>query len=1204
MRQSVSLLDKVKGAEGKAALMQLISALGCDPENKVLFGQLDGFRKMVRLLVEGDENLRKQILKTLQLLLEVQSDASTLAESAPLGGGGGAVGDNHRARADDAVTPTPSLAAAAASSGSLASASTSIGSKLSNVVLEVTKMAFSVLSEKIGLSSRGAEEKDTYASYAKVIHGVHFPPQRQDIVYVLELIANVESEKRLKLLRRTQASSSYSSVQPAALSASFFSSSPISTSSVTHSDPSLVSDAPPLSSSAPSSSSSPPPPHTEELRCEGMGIGRPPPQSLTSAALTSAPLSVAAGGGSDSGRLCSNAVSSDASSSSTLSTGGVCVRPSAVLDIAPSEPSPLGPGAVRASRGVSNPLPPRSPASARATATDTDTDTGTAVSAVSAVSPAPLSALTSAPLPARSSGNHIVAELVRAQAALVGLGASISQAALSVQLDLMETISKLLLQNPNNQAEFHHLDGYAIFWRLLCDISDFSAPHTREFLQSCFDVVFTLALDNNPSRLVGNTDALVWLVRTVADRRQHAEVRYQAMQCLSELISFNPLNSVFVKHYHGVDALLSVLQTYAHHSYDCRCDAPSPSLHALALSVDDVMMLVRKSDTVLKYLTVTLSNYEVSIPSAYLRLLEAAPFPLPGVKMVVLRSLSELLSHFHVTGVEVEPADRLVGSVLTALRPAVSELQRRCGVTEMMPSFLRPDRADSSASASASSSSSSSLSFTLDSAAATPFSASAPLSEGELPRDTHSRSVPPPTTLSSASAPAPPASFTLPTPSPFHRCAPSVTDTACLTEQVALLLELLGHELFWEANAYLSSQLHRFVSGRGLDALCSLVHPALPDLVVEMSLLLLRRSVLLSHFAVLAVSVLRSAANGTPPPAATPMEATSRSATPTPAFSATATPLRPASPLSLSTASASASASSSASGTAPSPMTTTTTTTTTTTATMTTFMCSPPSLTAAPVEGTGSHSASPAVSEPSLCRYFVALLDQPATPKGLRLRILRALLKTLQEDARVQLSMAFSPSKRCAHKPGARAHLDSSLQRDLRLSGGLLQLLSLVQSPDLDIASAAFAVLSEALCCEENKAYVGAETGFIAFAEMLKMTQLPLNDEMFHVVLELATVFDRSGYAFASDQRLSLDLKQVAATPRATFCPQNVPWRKASCLSSDTLLALSYRFMRLGSSDSLPQVFDDVKISAEILLAIDRLSHPKLLITHPLHTTS
>merc|ERR1712233_214310 len=105
---------------------------------------------------------------------------------------------------------------------------------------------------------------------------------------------------------------------------------------------------------------------------------------------------------------------------------------------------------------------------------------------------------------------------MRVQGALRALTDTMSQATLTVQLDLMKTISKLLLKNERNQSEFLRIKGYSFILQLLDKITDedstpYSLVGTRLSLAQCFHIICTIVLDGNSAKLVSNVNALCWV---------------------------------------------------------------------------------------------------------------------------------------------------------------------------------------------------------------------------------------------------------------------------------------------------------------------------------------------------------------------------------------------------------------------------------------------------------------------------------------------------------------------------------------------------------------------------------------------------------------------------------------------------------------------------------------------------------------------
>eukprot|EP01132_Coremiostelium_polycephalum_P007664 gene7664-9429_t len=153
---------------------------------------------------------------------------------------------------------------------------------------------------------------------------------------------------------------------------------------------------------------------------------------------------------------------------------------------------------------------------------------------------------------------EILKEFMRVQGALAALTSSIQEAALTVQLDLLETISKLLYNNQKNQIEFRNMDGYSILIHLFDNIQDFNSTEGKEFLEDCFNLFFVIILDGNKSRRITNMDAFDLLFRILLNSSQ-TEVQLCSLTCIQDLISINPLNIVNIKHINGIEKLFQLL---------------------------------------------------------------------------------------------------------------------------------------------------------------------------------------------------------------------------------------------------------------------------------------------------------------------------------------------------------------------------------------------------------------------------------------------------------------------------------------------------------------------------------------------------------------------------------------------------------------------------------------------------------------------
>ena len=167
--------------------------------------------------------------------------------------------------------------------------------------------------------------------------------------------------------------------------------------------------------------------------------------------------------------------------------------------------------------------------------------------------------------PGDESADEVLKELMRVQGGLLLLTSTLQEAALSAggQLDIMETISRLLFRSRENQREFRQLDGYGILQNLLDRFLDTSAPDSAAFLQDCFNIFFTIALDGSPVLEVGNMDVLRLVVRLAVASASPA-VRRQALLTLQDLLAVYPLNAVHLLETGAIADLLAALAVAVH----------------------------------------------------------------------------------------------------------------------------------------------------------------------------------------------------------------------------------------------------------------------------------------------------------------------------------------------------------------------------------------------------------------------------------------------------------------------------------------------------------------------------------------------------------------------------------------------------------------------------------------------------------------
>ncbi len=68
------LLEKLNTTEAKKLTLRVISTLGENDLNKIEIGRHQGFKKILRLLIEDDPELTSEIVRTIKNFLEVRDE--------------------------------------------------------------------------------------------------------------------------------------------------------------------------------------------------------------------------------------------------------------------------------------------------------------------------------------------------------------------------------------------------------------------------------------------------------------------------------------------------------------------------------------------------------------------------------------------------------------------------------------------------------------------------------------------------------------------------------------------------------------------------------------------------------------------------------------------------------------------------------------------------------------------------------------------------------------------------------------------------------------------------------------------------------------------------------------------------------------------------------------------------------------------------
>ncbi|KAG0068581.1 hypothetical protein BGZ89_004465 [Linnemannia elongata] len=180
---------------------------------------------------------------------------------------------------------------------------------------------------------------------------------------------------------------------------------------------------------------------------------------------------------------------------------------------------------------------------------------------------------------------------------------------LATKIDIMETVCKVLFQNSANQLEFRSMDGFSTLLKVFDEIvvpsggtkptesestpvvqdpsslgslapesgrrelsgiveSSFpgSAPMMTGgtskrslLLKSLLAVFFDLALDGSARDMVQNTDAFHFLFRLMLESKQ-LDIRQQALYSIQDLISLNALNAVAAWRCGEIDGMIGLLR--------------------------------------------------------------------------------------------------------------------------------------------------------------------------------------------------------------------------------------------------------------------------------------------------------------------------------------------------------------------------------------------------------------------------------------------------------------------------------------------------------------------------------------------------------------------------------------------------------------------------------------------------------------------
>lgn len=137
-----------------------------------------------------------------------------------------------------------------------------------------------------------------------------------------------------------------------------------------------------------------------------------------------------------------------------------------------------------------------------------------------------------------------VKESMRGQGILSTIVKALQQTAMEVQLDLMETLSILLANNVRNQREFSKLQGYQFISGVFDKVTDYQTnPQSQKFLESCFSILQSIALNGGDSKVIQNFSALEVLLHLSAVSAQ-VPVALAALKTLRTVVNLTWENAI------------------------------------------------------------------------------------------------------------------------------------------------------------------------------------------------------------------------------------------------------------------------------------------------------------------------------------------------------------------------------------------------------------------------------------------------------------------------------------------------------------------------------------------------------------------------------------------------------------------------------------------------------------------------------------
>lgn len=217
----------------------------------------------------------------------------------------------------------------------------------------------------------------------------------------------------------------------------------------------------------------------------------------------------------------------------------------------------------------------------------------------------------------------ILKDYMTQQGCLPVLIHSLKRVNTAVQLEIFETIAKILYNNQKCQAEFCNIDGYSQLLTIFDKVPKLSAEDCHLFLQQLFKIFFAMCLDGKKGRRIGNMDAFRTLFNVVVLSGQDV-VQRGALHCIQNLIGANVLNIANIYAIDGIGTLLRVLKR----------DKERPTPRVLATQ--------RETLTLIRYIAVLGSQLNIDGLNGHFNILKDVHNDL--TRIAVLNSMVALLT--------------------------------------------------------------------------------------------------------------------------------------------------------------------------------------------------------------------------------------------------------------------------------------------------------------------------------------------------------------------------------------------------------------------------------------------------------------------------------------------------------------------------------------------------------------------------------